>query len=336
VKSLFLIWLFGCGGEPESLEYRPVQRVQVQAAQLPPTVQRRELYAVLRAAKDSTVSAVSAGLVRGVPRRDGDVVKKGQVIVRFDARNEKAQVEAAKAAQADARAARRDAELALENVRALGDGASTNDLARAEIALERAQAAERRADANHELAEVAEGHTTVDAPFDGFVSWIGPEEGEFVAPGAPVARVVDASALHLELGLLPDEVRAARDGRLQVTVGRERFEGRVVELAMAADPMTRDWRGTFEVSTDAGLPGEGVAVFLGVPTEADAAVPPEALRSGVVWVVEAGELMPRPVELVGEADGSVLVRGLDVGQEFVVYGPEYLEEGPFERLGGAP
>ncbi len=84
--------------------------------------------------------------------------------------------------------------------------------------------------------------TTIKAPFGGFVQRIDVEEGEYVMPGASVARLVDLARLEIPLRLpvtAADTVTIGGRVDLSARGGSGRWTGQVVRVAPEADPELR-------------------------------------------------------------------------------------------------
>lgn len=296
--------------------------------------------------EDARVAAEIGGRVVAVAEV-GTALRRGDVLARIDdaalrLRERQAVADLARL-QAQVDYARRQEERYTALVRDAGiSGAQLDqaiaerrmreqDLAAARVALEQARLQLRQA--------------TVRAPFDGVVVERSTALGEFLAPGAAVARLVNTAALevrtrapvalvgHLREGVavtLRDggRVRAQRLATL-VPVGDE--ASRQVELRVALSP---------EEAAEAGLV-VGAALQVGVPSDAPrrvVAVPRDALvlrREGShVMRVGAGDAAERvPVE-IGAAQGELVeVQGaVRPGDRLVVRGAERLQVGQALRV----
>ncbi|KFL37157.1 efflux RND transporter periplasmic adaptor subunit [Arenimonas donghaensis] len=200
------------------------------------------------------------------------------------------------------------------------------DLASARVVLEQARLALRQA--------------TVVAPFDGVVVERSVERGEFLLPGAPVARLVNTQALEVRARApvtlaaqlregVPVSLRHGGETRvmpLQTLVPVGDDASRQLELRVAPDQATLDALGLVV----------GSAVELGVPSAEPrdvVAVPRDAvvMRAGGSHVVRVGDDQVAehlPVELGATQDGLVEVQGaVRPGDSLVVRGAERLQPG---------
>jgi HlyD family secretion protein len=208
-------------------------------------------------------SSVMGKLV-SLPVREGDRVRKGQVVARIDsvpASSERdaaaALVSAVEADQAAARARAEDAARALargKELRAQGllPQADFDALqASAEASTAQADAAARRAiQARAQLARAADlvGKTEIVSPLDGVVTRLPVREGEMVVigiqnmPGTTIMTISDLAAINAEVKVAEAEILNVRVGQpatvtLEALPGRE-FAGEVVEVGASALPVT--------------------------------------------------------------------------------------------------
>ncbi len=213
----------------------------------------------IKSAHQTQVKAEIAGTVIALHAQRGDRVEKGQLIVSLDpadldARISQArgQIDAAKAALAEAQAQESSAEpLARRIQQLLKQGAATQDAADkasagrlsalAAEASARAQISE--AEAALQLAEIARKRADIRAPFAGALQQLYPEVGASLVPGSPVFDILDTTAARIETTI--DEADASR-----ISVGQlaemtldaypgVRFKGKVSLIAPAVAPDPR-------------------------------------------------------------------------------------------------
>ena len=282
-------------------------------------------------------SSKTGGLLSAVLVREGDDVRRGQVIARIDATELAAGVAQAEAALEKAR---RD----LARVEALfADSVATRT--QRDDAATGVTVAERRLEAVRFNRE----RNVVTAPIGGRVVQKLANAGETVGPGVPVA-VIQGTApedWRVRVGLTDAQWAGTRVGQA-ATVTLDAFPGetypaRLTERATAADPAS----GTFPVelqllrqppSLAAGLVAE---VAFGAPAAGDAVeasaapltIPVSALgrvagKRGEVFVAEGGVARAREV-LLGSLRGgrAEVLSGLAAGEEVIVTGVAWLREG---------
>jgi HlyD family secretion protein len=207
-------------------------------------------------------SSVMGKLV-ALPVKEGDRVRKGQVVARIDsvpAASERdaaaALVRAVDADQVAARARAEDAARALARgkelrVQGLLPQADFDALqGTAEAASAQAEAAAKRAvQARAQLARAADlvGKTEIVSPLDGVVTRLPLREGEMVVigiqnmPGTTIMTISDLSAVNAEVKVAEAEILNVRVGQpatvtLEALPGRE-LAGEVVEVGASALPV---------------------------------------------------------------------------------------------------
>ena len=171
----------------------------------------------------ATLSTRLMGTVTDVLVREGEIVRRGALLVRLDTRDLTARNDQVRAGLAAAVAQADEAERYAVRIRALYadsaapkallDGAEAG-LAKAQAGLAQAHGAER------ELAAIAD-YGTIRAPFDGVVTRRFVDPGAFAAPGTPLVTVQDGRRLRIAVTTTPDLARGLARGRLIET----RIEG---------------------------------------------------------------------------------------------------------------
>jgi len=249
--------LSGCRGggavevELERVTRRPLLRSTVTAS--------GEVVAVRYAEIGSSVM----GKLVSLPVREGDRVRRGQVVARIDsvpassdADAAAALVRAAEADQAAARARAEEASRAFARVRGLyGQGLlpqSELDAQRGSAEATQAQvdaASRRAAQARAQLARARDvlGKTEIVAPMDGVVTRLPVREGEMVVigiqnmPGTTLMTISDLSEIDAEVKVAEADVLRVKVSQpatvtLEALSGRE-LPGAVVEVGASALPV---------------------------------------------------------------------------------------------------
>ncbi len=270
----------------------------------------------------------------------GSAVKRGQVLMQLDPSDLQLSQAQAKAAVASAESSLTLARADLERYRELH---AKNFVSQA--VLDAKEAAFKAANSGHEQALAGlkvqsnqSGYATLVADADGVVTALDAEVGQVVAAGAPVVRVARSGDIEVRVSIPEDQVAALRQVS-SVTVRTwanpaQPLEGRIREVAPAADPATR----TFAAKI--ALPKPGDAVRLGMSaTVAFAAPTPPAIRLPLtalyndkdqtsVWVVENDKVRRVAVQVAGATGNELRVAaGLNPGQTVVTAGVNLLREG---------
>lgn len=294
--------LAACGREPAAPvtpPLPPLRTLTVGAADAPAG---RAWDGVVEAVQQAELSAQTAGRVARVAVDVDDRVRRGDVLLRLTAVEQRA---GADTARAQLRAAEAAAVEAAANYRRFASLAGGQYVSRAQLDQARAardSAAAARDAARAQLAQAAQqaDYTVVRAPFDGVVAARRVEPGESVAPGQPLLSLHAPGALRIEVQVPQsdaDAIRAAPRATVEFADGR-RLQATQVVVHPAADPLTHS---------------VGVRVVL--PTAAPAPVPGATAK--VVFPIAAGaQAVQIPAHALvrrGELTGVYVVEGDRIG-----------------------
>ena len=298
-----------------------ISQAMAMAAAFPEPAEAVELYTVNLIESARTTRAIGeleaiqrvdlrveiAGVVSEVGFSSGEIVEDGQILLRLDTAEERAQLAAARI-----EARRTQAEAARE--RALfGRGAS------AEASLDIAEAQAAAAQARVTAIETAINRKTIRAPFAGRVGITDLRPGQFVAAGDLATRLVGLDeALFVDFAL-PQHLATAFDRSRPVTIvkGAVRAQALIVAVDPAIDPATRSLSFRAEMAEPAANMTPGGLVSVIVETEAP--------RSRIVAPRTAIVRSPYgdSVFVIAEADGQLRARsqlvevGASVGDQLV-------------------
>lgn len=259
----------------------------------------------LRAVDTAFVKARVPGEVLAVAVREGDAVRRGQVLVRIDPTEFDWRVRQAEQTADAARAQLDIARRALDNNRALvAQGfisATALDTSVANHAA--AQANLNAALAAVELARKARADATLVAPIDGVVAQRLVQPGERVPVDARLVEIVDASRIELEAAVPPTEAAALRVGaaaRLSVDGLATPVPARVARVNPSAQPGSRAVLAYLALPPQPGLrPGLFARGTLELDRRVVPAAPASALRDDrpqpYVVLIEGGRAVLRTV-----------------------------------------
>jgi membrane fusion protein, multidrug efflux system len=317
---------------PAAAEER-VAQVRVLALAPRDVVDRVSLPADLLAYRRATLAAEVAGRVESVGADLGQAVRAGHALATIDER-------ALTQALAEAEAWQRQAQLQYERAQNLFERKAVTKAQLLDAVTNRDVAEARIANARVQLEKAR-----VVAPWPGRVAARHVDVGAYVAPGAPLFELVDASRLRARALARAADVPFLAVGReVELTVDAlpgERLKARIDRLGAALDPESR----TLEVEAEIANPGDrlrpGMFARLEVPRRelGGALVVPLAALVDLggrkaVWVVEQGRARRRDV-LLGPVIGeeAVITAGLDAGARVVVEGQHVVGEGqPVEEV----
>ncbi len=287
------------------------------------------------------------GAIDQVLFKEGQVVSKGDVLVKLDALPFEAQLRIAQAQLSRDRALLENAKVDLQRYEDLlqtdSTSTQTRDTARSLVAQLDAAVANDAAQAD--LARLSLSYTTIKAPISGRV-------GARLIDAGNIVHTADANGLVVITQLRPitisfavpqerlADLRAAQlRGSIPVTVlndagGHSKVAGEVVMIDNQIDATTGTIRCKAQLpnANDEFWPGQFVTVKVAVKTLPDAiVVPTVAVQNGsdgpFVYVVAAGNhVKVQTVELgPTEGDQSIIDSGLSAGERVVTEGQFRLE-----------
>ncbi|MCA9513114.1 MAG: efflux RND transporter periplasmic adaptor subunit [Myxococcota bacterium] len=287
----------------------------------------------VKARRRARLSPQEGGLVVALPKREGDRVEAGELLLELESSVQRAQLELAEREAQAAGAERERACLAAQRAarerernRALADrGVIADDVldeleSAAKIAgaaCAAARASLERAGAQVELVKRQLAHTQLRAPFDGVIAEQSVEVGEWATPSVPLIQapgvidLIDPTSIFVSAPM--DEVDA---GRLRVGLPArvavdshpgEHFPGTIVRVGAYVNDVEEQNR-TVEIEVE--LEDEAFAATLLPGTSADVEVVLET-REGVLRIPTSALLSGnRALVLV---DGALEERDVDVG-----------------------
>lgn len=308
------------------------------------------------------LSFKTGGIIRNVQVREGQRVRKGQVLAELRLDEISAQVQQAQLGSKQAEINIKNAELGVqmaqrdyENAQGLyKDSVATFEqldnariqLDNAKNKLEAAKTGLQFNDQNQEIANFNLAYSKITAPSNGVILRQLAEASELVGPGTPVflmgtneqqqvirVNITDKEIIHIELG---DPAEVYFDAYPNYT-----FIGNVYQIAKIADPYT----GTYEVEITVDKAGKKLfSGFIGsveIKTRQQiplVRIPIDALISadknkGQVFLVRGDSAIRTPVDIHKlDQDYLLLSDGIQVGDELVIKGGGYLQNGdPIRR-----
>lgn len=302
------VFLTACGADHDAAPAATVASVpagETITLTASPRVAYLHAAGVVRPIAEATLSTKLMGSVTEVLVQEGDGVRRGQPLLRIDARELGAQREQVEASLASAQAVLAEADLHVQRMRALyaEEAAPRAQLDAAETGYTRAVAGVATARASAAELAAMTSYAVIRAPFDGVVVRRMVDPGSFAAPGAPLLTVQDASSLRVIVTASPDVVRALDRGAevmafVEGTVVPARIEGVVPGAA-----------GLFTINAivdnaDGALPGTGAAEL----------ALPQGMRTSIVVPIRA-------IRRQGDLTGVYLRRGDTVLTRWVRLGP---------------
>lgn len=292
------------------------------------------LNGITTAKRDVTYAAESAGRLEYLGAEIGDFVRRGNVLARVDFSTQRAQ-------HLQAQASYELAKTTHQRMETLGA-----DLVSAQK-LDEARANMQGAKASLALAEANKSRAVVRAEGRGDVAMKFAEEGEFVAPGTPLYRVVDTRTIVVEAAVPKTQINAVRTGaRVSVKIDAlgAAYTGTVAAIIPKADPASRTFTVRVEVKNPEGriLVGMSASVVIETETQKNIVMIPQELviegqADRYVYVVENGHAHRRTVVLGNAKDDKVMIQsGLALNDMLVTFGNRDLTDGQAVRVTPAP
>ncbi len=343
--------LCGCRHEaPEETETETPVAVQVEPARSGPIREVIAATGLVTAAPGAelTVTAPEAARIAELPKAEGDRVRAGDLLVRFDIPSLTAGATASRAAIEQAQARVENAKAAATRVRGLFERgvAARKEVEDAERELREANAALAQAQSASGAANALAGRTVVRARFDGVVAKRLHNPGDLVEPGAsdPILRVIDPS--HLEItaaapvGTLA-RIAAGAPAYIITPGGGEPIEASVIARPAAVDPGSVTAAVRLRPSSATKLTaGMSVEVEILGPEHPAAALVPSAavIRDGEATIVMTvgtdSKAHRNEVEIgVTSPDATEILKGIKAGDRVVVRGQNGLPDGATVTIG---
>jgi RND family efflux transporter MFP subunit len=287
-----------------------------------------------------------SNVVKEIHLKEGQEVKKGQLLFTLDDRNDRANYDKAKAVADDAqRQLQRAKELVAQNFIS-------------KAGLDTAEANAKSAAATARAAEVQLSFDYIRAPIDGRAGIINVFPGSLVAPGNIVTTASSSTAttalgamvtitqldpINVQFIVGEDNIPLLMQTdpanlKVSVTVGDNRtqlYEGKVLVIDNQVDPAIGAVRVKAQIANDKRtlLPGQFARVKLEANTLKDAIlVPSQAVvinpRGRFIYVVDAEDKVSlKPIKVSYEYQGKAAITGVDIGERVVIEGKQNLRPG---------
>mgnify|MGYP000951167447 FL=1 len=280
----------------------------------------------LHAEEAIDVQTEISGKIVEIAFEEGATVKRGELLLRLDDSEARAELNRAKARITKA-------ESLEKRLRGLMQNGWTN-----EQEFEQAQSDYRALLAERELAEAKLAKTELRAPFDGVVGIRSVSWGSYVAPSARITTLQKVEWLKLDFAVAERHAARLRPGaKVSFTVSgdEQRHDGTVYVVEPRVDEATRTVlvRARVENANGTLRPGALAQVTLRLQEwEAALLVPAMAViteeNGKSVFVVEEGKAQRRRVVTgLRRAELLQIVAGLRAGEEVVVAGVQSLRAG---------
>jgi len=330
----------------------PVKGLVVDTVRMQDVAERQEMVGTVKAVNSSVIAARVAGTVTALMVKEGDRVKKGQVLGNIEAVETLA---SAAAAQAGVEEARRALDEALSRKkladatfqrysRLFSEQAVTRQeyetrQTEQEVASQGVSRAESRLTQARESARAAvtvAAYTKITAPLAGVIANKAIDRGATVFPGMPLMTVEGEGGFLLEVQA-PETLKGRINTGKAIEVVMDGMTapeaGRVVEIVPTIDPASRTFTVKVSVAGKGLRSGSYGKVFVPVGHVKGIVVPKKALveRGALtsVWVVDPQNIIRMRLVKAGRQIGEQveILAGLSEGERIVVSGVEKASDG---------
>ena len=355
--SLAALLFGGCSnnGPKESVrQEQPVVKgvtlAEVTGTAIPETL---EVVGTVRARTSAVLSSRISGTIGLLKVREGDRVKKGQLLAQIDSTESlagsaqaQAAVDEARQGLDEARTRKKLADVTFERYQKLYDEQALTrqefdikqterDLAAMGVA--RAEARLKQLQEGKRSASAVADYTKIVAPLSGVITTKPADLGATVFPGQPLMTIEDEGSYQLDLAIPESLGTKVKPGTpVQVTLDSTGsfFAAKIAEVVPTTDPASRTYTAKVNL-TGPGLKSGAfgrAALAMGTGAVGILAPKPALFERGAltaVWVVDAGKVarmrLVKPGRTLG--DKVEILSGLSAGEKVIVGGVEKVTDG---------
>ncbi len=336
----FLLLLNGCSkNDSELVEkqvVRPVKMIRVEAANTTETIR---FPAIIDAGRMSDLSLQVSGLIKELPFKESQEIKKGQVLAKLDQRDFINNLASSKAQFKNA-----DAEYQRAVKLSEQDAIARN-------VLEQRKSQVDIAKAQLDTAEKALADTVLHAPFSGLIAKLPVKRLQAIRAGDIVAKVMDTNTLTSKINLpasivaqIPKDEDPEKNGHTAYialdAAPDQLIKAKFKEASLIADAASQTYAITFAFNPPDNLtilPGMNATMELRANTETTSprvAVPLDAvLNDGTtqyVWLLDSNTMqVTKRAVVIEEGVGQTVVvtDGVAINDIIIGAGAAYLSEG---------
>ena len=282
--------------------------------------------------QDVKVAADTAGRIEWMGPREGDIVKKGDLLIKID-------VSALKAALDHAKAQYKLSDDLYQRRRRLFERKII-----AQEELDQSATQRKLAATDLEQVKVRYNHGFPRSPINGIINYLYVDAGEFIDTGKPIADIINIERIKINVRVPELDVRFVLQGQktpVRIDAFPDRtLDGTVDFVAFKADPATK----TFLVRTLIENPFADIRPGMIARVAFVRRVIPDALLAPLfalvdkggerlVFVEKDGKAQSRTVALgVIEGDRVQITSGLEAGDHLIVKGQTEVEDGMKVRV----
>ncbi|WP_419781473.1 efflux RND transporter periplasmic adaptor subunit [Maridesulfovibrio sp.] len=351
-KLIFLILtmmlLPGC--KEEVLVEQPVRPVRVMKISDRNAPELRKFPGKVKATREATLAFRVSGQIERFNVKEGDFVKKGQVIAVLDQRDFQASIANLEAKLIGARSVMNEAKLNYDRNAELlaSDTVAQSAYDSAQSTFESSRATVNSLIQELRRAKLNLQYTRLEAPFSGTIAVKSVENHEFVQAKEPIVQLEDTSALDVVVdvpeniwvrGIIKKDSQNFKARAKFETYPGQEFKLDIKEFQTKANVETQTYEVTLKMENPDGLsihPGMTAEVVASMPEQKGVnfvSVPISAVvgypdQDKFVWIYDNGAVKKRTVQVGRIVNANFEVReGIRSGEQVVVSGAHYLREG---------
>lgn len=288
----------------------PPVNIRVQTVQAKPHIATEDVTGSVRPKLQTAIATEGMGRIEKMLVVPGQRVKRGDVLVRLDAREAQAKLDQARAVfEQSAKSLQRYTALVASKAAAQAD----YDTALANHGVAKATLAQ---------AETAVAYMTVVAPFDGVITKKSADVGDLASPSKAILEMEDPGALRFEADVPEAVIGSVKPGEaLAVQSGTVSITGTVSEVTPVADAQSRTFLVKLDLPSTPGLrTGQFGRAAVPVSETTVLRIPASAVvRRGqmeIVFVIDKGHAQLRLVK-TGKRFGNEVevVSGIEDGEQ---------------------
>ncbi len=322
-----LFILAGCKNASQTIEIP----LKVEVFKISKTDFKKGLYysGTVEAGKNISLSFLNIGTVESVYVREGDKVKKGQLLANLNSQNAKNAMDMAKEKALQA-------EDAFKRFQPMYEHGNLPEIKMVEI-----KTSKNQAELAAKIAEKNYNDCYLYAPCDGFISERNIEPGDSIIPGKTAIQIVSVDKVYAVISVPEKEIQKIKKGmeaEVEVSENEIKLKGKVTDVGVSADAFSRTYTVRILISNQAGevLPGMLCNVYILSNDVSSAVVIPAA----AVKVDEEGRECVYTIDSVSKKaskkyvksngfsqGGIIIISGLESGDIIAASGVQKLDDG---------
>lgn len=325
----------GAGPTAGGFGNRPPPPVIVYAVERGEFVERIEAIGTVKANESVTLTAQVTETVTKVNFDDGQLAEKGDILIEFTNREERAQLAEAKANYDEAK----------QQLERIGELVQRGNATQAR--LDEQTRITHGARARMAATEARMSDRLLKAPFSGILGFRQVSPGTLVEPGRAVANLDDVSQVKLDFSVPETFLSVLKPGLTITAVSAaysgQPFDGRVTTIDSRVDPISRAVTVRAVLDNEKGLLRPGMLMIVDLVRERrqslmvpEGALVPRQRKQFVLVIGEGNMVVQREVIIGGRRPGAVEIRsGLEVGEQVIAEGTSRAVPGRPVRIQGS-